>query len=154
MINSLKVAFFLAVKTTVRGNPWVFLLTIAMLMLVFLNLVFAPSLIGGVVDTVNDKIIHTLSGNIIAQSSGEDRLIGNVTGLVSKIESLDSVAGACGRNDLLADLFYQGERTSAAVYAIDPARDRTVFRLPDYVIEGSYLEAGDTGQILLGVQVA
>jgi len=154
VINSLKVAFFLAVKTTVRGNPWVFLLTIAMLMLVFLNLVFAPSLIGGVVDTVNDKIIHTLSGNIIAQSSGQDRLIGNVTGLVSKIESLDNVAGACGRNDLLADLFYQGERTSAAVYAIDPMRDRNVFRLPDYVIEGSYLEAEDTGQILLGVQIA
>ena len=154
MINSLKVALFLAVKTTVRGNPWVFLLTIAMLMLVFLNLVFAPSLIKGVVEIVNDKIIHTLTGDIIAQSGGEDRFIGNVTELVSEIESLDNVVGACGRNDLLADFYYQGERTSAAVYAIDPAQDRTVFQLPDYIIEGSYLDPGDTGQVLLGVQIA
>jgi len=154
VINSLKVAFFLAVKATVRGNPWVFLLTIVMLMLVFLNLVFAPSLIKGVVETVNEKIIYTLSGNIIVQSGGEDRLIGNVTELVTDIKSLDNVAGACGRNDLLADLYYQGERTSAAVYAIDPIQDRLVFRLPDYIIEGSYLEPGDTDQILLGVDIA
>jgi putative ABC transport system permease protein len=153
-MNSLKVAGFLAVKSVVRGNAWVLLLTVTMLMLVYLNLIFAPSLVEGVVNTINDKIINTLTGHIIVESKGEDRAIGNVTDLISRIEALDGVIAVSARNDLAADIVYEEERTTAVVYAIDPDRDKKVFEISENMVEGSYLDAEDTDQILLGIQVA
>jgi len=154
MFNSLRVAAFLALKSIVRGNLWVFVLTITMLMLVFLNLIFAPSLINGVVKTVNDKIIKTLSGDIVVESTGAEKEIGNVTLLMSEIESVQGVEAVCARNDIAADIFHEGERASAIIYSIDPDRDKEVFGISDYIIEGSYLAPDDTDQILLGLQLA
>jgi putative ABC transport system permease protein len=153
-MKSLKVAGFLALKSISRGNSRVLILTIAMLILVYLNLVFTPAILAGAVESVNNKTINTMSGNIIVQAAGEVPVIGNVSELVSQIESLDGVQAACARNSLGADISYQGERTTTSVYAIDPEQDKKVFQISQHIIEGSYLSADDTDQILLGVQIA
>ncbi len=153
-MNSLKVAGFLAFKSISRGNSRVLILTIAMLILVYLNLVFTPAILAGAVETVNDKTINTMSGNIIVQAAGEAPAIGNVSELVSQIGSLDGIQAACARNSLGADISYEGERTTTTVYAIDPKQDSKVFQISQDIIEGSYLSPEDTGQILLGVQIA
>jgi putative ABC transport system permease protein len=154
MMNSLKVATFLAVKSVARGNVRVLLLTIAMLILVYLNLVFTPALLDGAVETVNDKTINTMSGDVVVQPAGEVLVIGNVSELVSRIESLEGVSAACARNSLGADISYEGERATTVVYSIDPDQDKKVFQISQNIIEGSYLAAEDTDQILLGVQIA
>jgi len=153
-MKSLKVAVFLALKSISRGNSRVLILTIAMLVLVYLNLVFTPAILAGAVDSVNNKTINTMSGDIIVQAAGEVPVIGNVSALVSQIESLDGVQAACARNSLGADISYEGERTTTSVYAIDPEQDRDVFQISQDIIEGSYLSPDDTDQILLGVQIA
>jgi len=153
-MKSLKVAGFLALKSISRGNSRVLILTIAMLILVYLNLVFTPAILAGAVETVNDKTINTMSGNIIVQAAGEVPAIGNVSELVSQIESLDGVQAACARNSLGADISYEGERATTSVYAIDPEQDSKVFQISQDIIEGSYLSPEDTDQILLGVQIA
>jgi len=121
---------------------------------VYLNLVFTPAILGGAVDGLNDKTINTLTGDIILQASGENPVIGNVSALVSEIESLDGVTAASAHNSLGADLRYKGERTTTIVYAIDPEQDAKVFTISEKLIEGSYLDPEDTDQILLGLQLA
>ncbi len=153
-MNSLKVAAFLAVKSVARGNVRVLLLTIAMLILVYLNLVFTPALLAGAVETINDETINTMSGDVIVQAAGEVPVMGNVSELISQIESLDGVSAACARNSLGADISYEEERTTTVVYAIDPDQDKKVFQISQDLIEGSYLAPEDTNQILLGVQIA
>jgi putative ABC transport system permease protein len=153
-MKSLKVAVFLALKSISRGNSRVLILTIAMLILVYLNLVFTPAILAGAVESVNDKTINTMSGNIIVQAAGEVPAIGNVSELVSQIESLNGVQAACARNSLGADISYEGERATTSVYAIDPEQDSKVFQISQDIIEGSYLSPEDTDQILLGVQIA
>jgi putative ABC transport system permease protein len=153
-MKSLKVAVFLALKSISRGNSRVLILTIAMLILVYLNLVFTPAILAGAVDSVNNKTINTISGDIIVQAAGEAPVIGNASELVPQIESLDGVQGACARNSLGADVSYQGLRTTTSVYAIDPEQDQKVFQISQDIIEGSYLSPDDTDQILLGVQIA
>jgi len=154
MMNSLKVATFLAYKSVARGNVRVLLLTIAMLILVYLNLLFTPALLDGAVETVNDKTINTMSGDVVVQPAGEALAIGNASELVSQIESLNGVSAACARNSLGADISYEGERATTVVYAIDPDQDSKVFQISQNIIEGSYLAPEDTDQILLGVQIA
>ena len=153
-MNSLKVATFLAIKSIARGNVRVLVLTILMLILVYLNLLFTPALLDGAVETVNNKTINTMSGDVVVQAAGEVPVIGNVSELVSQIESLNGVSAACARNSLGADISYEGERATTVVYAIDPDQDSKVFQISQNIIEGSYLAPEDTDQILLGVQIA
>ena len=154
MMNSLKVAAFLTIKSIARGNVRVLVLTILMLILVYLNLLFTPALLDGAVETVNNKTINTMSGDVVVQAAGEVPVIGNVSELVSQIESLNGVSAACARNSLGADISYEGERATTVVYAIDPDQDSKVFQISQNIIEGSYLAPEDTDQILLGVQIA
>jgi putative ABC transport system permease protein len=153
-MNSLKVATFLTIKSIARGNVRVLALTIVMLILVYLNLVFTPALLDGAVETINNKTINTMSGDIIVQPAGEVPAIGNVSELVSQIGSLDGVSGACARNSLGADISYEGERVTTVVYAINPDQDSKVFQISQHIIEGSYLSPDDTDQIVLGLQIA
>lgn len=153
-MKSLRVAWFLAVKSVSRGNVRVLLLTIAMLILVYLNLVFTPAILAGAVEGLNDKTINTLTGHIIVQAAGENPVITDVDSLIAEIESIDGVVAACARNNLGADVQYEGERTTTVVFAIDPDQDKDVFRISESLIEGSYLDPEDTDQILLGVQIA
>jgi putative ABC transport system permease protein len=153
-MNSLKVASFMALKSLRRGDFRVLLLTVSMLILVYLNLVFTPSLLAGAVQKINDKTRNTISSDIVFQASGEIPLIYPAQEFVSYIESLDGVEAVCARNSLGAEIRHVNERFTTAVYAIDPVKDSHVFGISEAVIEGEYLEPGDIGQIFLGVQVA
>jgi putative ABC transport system permease protein len=153
-MNSLKVAAFMALKSMRRGDIRVLLLTVSMLILVYLNLVFTPSLLAGAVQKINDKTKNTMSADILFQAGGESPVIYQAQELVSGIESLDGVEAACARNSLGAEIHYESERFATAVYAIDPVKDSQVFGISGTLIEGEYLEPGDIGQVLLGAQVA
>ena len=153
-MNSLKVAVFMALKSLIRGDARVLLLTVSMLILVYLNLVFTPSLLAGAVQKINDKTKNTMSADILFQAVGESPVIHEAQELVSEIESLDGVEAACARNSLGAEIHYESERFTSAVYAIDPVKDSQVFGISGTVIEGEYLQSGDIGQVLLGVQIA
>jgi len=144
----------MALKSLIRGDVRVLLLTVAMLILVYLNLVFTPSLLTGAVHKIHDKTKSTISADIVFQASGESPVIVGAGELVSDIGALEGVEAACARNSLGAEIHYESERFATAIYAIDPEEDRQVFQIAGTVIEGEYLEPGDTGQILLGAQVA
>jgi putative ABC transport system permease protein len=148
------VAAFLALKSLARGNLRVLALTIAMLMLVYLNLVFTPALLNGAVEGINDKTKNTLSGDIVVEASGDNLVITEAQELVSQIGSADGVASACSRNHVGVEIRHEGERVTTAVYAIDPVQDSSVFQVSNEMVEGSYLDPGDTGQALLGLQIA
>ena len=120
---SLRVAFFLAVKSILRGNIGVTLLTIFILILIALNLLFVPGLIKGLVVSANDQIINNYSSDIIINPRGKDRH---------------------------GDEWWAG----STVYGIMPDKEKKVFNISDYLIEGSYLETRDRDKILLGIQLA
>lgn len=153
-MRSLIVASFLAIKSVVRGNAGVTLLTIAMLVLANLNLLFVPSLVDGIVFSANDKLIETYSSNIIIQAEGDNPVIRRVDELLAGIETIEGVIAVTARNGIGAQLSYDNERTNCTVRGVDPVRDAAVFDIPGAIFEGSYLEPREMGQILLGVQLA
>ncbi|MCJ7516232.1 MAG: FtsX-like permease family protein [Dehalococcoidia bacterium] len=154
MIKSLKVAAFLALKSIVRGNIGVIVLTVFMLILVTMNLLFVPALISGATQSMNTILIRTYSGDIIIEPAGDDKVINHVDNLLDGIESIDGVVAASARNDINAYFTFEDRRVSRVVTGIDPVRDEEVFDIASSLIEGSYLDPRDRGEILLGIQLA
>jgi len=154
MIKSLKVAIFLALKSIVKGNVGVIVLTIFMLILVTMNLLFVPGLIDGANVSMNSILVRTYSGDIIIGPEGDKTVINHVEDLITRIESIDGVVAASARNDINAYIEFEDNRVSRVVTAIDPAREKEVFEVSKSLIEGKYLDTRDRDQILLGVQVA
>jgi putative ABC transport system permease protein len=154
LMKSLKVAGFLACTSIARGNLGIILLTILILVLVTLNLLFVPGLLGGLVFSANDKLINTYSGDIIVESSADNPLIRDVDSFVSRIEAIDGVVAATPRNSLGAEISIEDQRTNVVVYGIRPEKEKLAFNINDSIIEGSYLGENDLDKILLGIQVA
>ncbi len=153
-MKTLKVAGFLAFTSLKRGNFGVMLLTILILVLVTLNLLFVPSLLRGLVGGANDKLKDTFAGDIVIESSLDNPLIPNMKVLIPKIEAIEGVVAVTPRNNMVAEIKYENERTSGVVYGIIPEREKNVFTISTSLVEGSYLESDDRDQILLGIQVA
>jgi len=145
----------MALKSLRRGDVRVLLLTVSMLILVYLNLVFTPSLLTGAVQEINEKTRNTLSGDIVVQSDNYPVII-KAQEVVSAIEDIDGVAAACARTSLGTEIHHGDDRVTAALYAIDPDQDSRVFDISQNIIkgEGSYLDPGDRNWVLLGAQIA
>lgn len=153
-MKSLRVAGLLAFASIRKGNMGVILLTILILVIVALNLLFVPSLIGGLVSGANERVINTYAGDIVVESSRENGLIRNAEQLITRIEDIDGVVKVAPRNSMGAKLSFEDERTECIVYGIQPERERLVFSIHESLVEGDYLDAGDTDKILLGMQLA
>src|SRR4030042_436633 len=159
MLPSLRVTAFLALKTIIKGNIGVTILTVLILVLVSLNLLFVPGLINGLVISANDMLINNYCSDIIVEAKGHNPKINHVTELISEAESLDGVVAATARNSIGATLKFKDNqneerRTNANIYGIMPEKEKKVFDTSKYLIEGSYLSSRDRNEILLGVQIA
>ena len=153
-MKSLKVAAFLALKSIVRGNIGVIVLTVFMLILVTMNLLFVPGLINGATESMNTILIRNYSGDIIIEPAGDDTVITHVDDLLAGIESIDGVEAATARSDINAYFEFEDERLGRVITGIDPNRDKQVFDIAASLVEGSYLSSRDRDEILLGIQIA
>ena len=154
-MKSLRVAGLLAFTSITKGNRGVIVLTVLILTIVGLNLLFVPTLLGGLVSGANQKLIDTYSSDIvITSSSPASPLIDNVQSMLADITNIKGVVAATARNSLVAEMSYRDNRTTATVYSILPDRESQVFDIDKSLTEGSYLAPGDTDQILLGIQIA
>jgi putative ABC transport system permease protein len=154
MIRSLKVASLLAFTSVTKGNFRIALLTMLILILVALNLLFVPGLLDGLAWGANDKLMNTYSGDLLIEPDGASHYIANVDQIMTELRQIDGIESATARNYLGAEINFEGKYVGAAVYGVNTSTDPTVFSTAAYIIEGSYLDADDTDQIILGIQLA
>ncbi|MGD9782256.1 MAG: ABC transporter permease [Kiritimatiellia bacterium] len=113
---------------------------------------------GSYVDMIQNTV-RVQTGHFQVQSDGhfpEKRLADKLdpAGLPEALDSLPHVVGAAPRVTTAA-LVAKGEHTfGAAVFGIDPERERKVSSLADVVREGAFLEPGDRDGALLGATLA
>jgi putative ABC transport system permease protein len=153
-MRSLQVALFIAGRSIFRGNFWIGALTILMMILVYLNLIFAPSLLQGVIFQMNSKLRDTLVGNITVESSTPGSLMSSSDKLVGQILDINGVEAATPARTLSGQLQSGSERGTAEVSGIDTESFKDVFTVPAHMIEGSFLTPTDKDQIVLGAQIA
>jgi len=154
MFEESEVAFFLAKRSIVRGNKGTLYLTILIIGMVFVNLIFLPSIISGVAVLFNQQSIDYSYGNLVIEPKKNQVYINNVNELQKKIERVPGVTGVSSRFLTGASITYKGNAVTPALYAINPDDERRVLKTASKVISGEYLSEGDTDQIVIGYRLA
>lgn len=154
MFEGLKVSAFLAWKAIQRGSKGTLILTIMIIALIFVNLVFLPSIISGVVKTFDTQSIEFDLGNLVIEPREGSQYINDATELQKKVERIPGVTGTSPRIAAGVTYFYRGRNAASTLYGITPEDERSVTRIAEYMIEGEFLSDGDTGAIVIGATLA
>lgn len=154
LFHSARVSSFLAVRSLWRGNHGITILTISMLGLIYINLLFLPSLIEGLVHKVNLQLVNTLTSNVILSSSNGKSDITNINSYLTEIRSNNDISDATPTLRVGTQISKGDYANVWSVDAIDPMSFKDVFTTPNNMIEGSFLSPNDTDFIVLGVEIA
>ena len=154
MFEGLRVSAFLAWKSIQRGSKGTLALTIMIVALIFVNLVFLPSIISGVVKTFDGQSINFDFANLVIEPREGSQYIDGVTGLQKKVERIPGITGTSPRIAAGVTYFYRGRNTASTLYGITPEDERSATKIVDYMTEGEFLSNGDTDAIVMGVTLA
>ena len=152
--TQLKVSAFLAYKSIAKGNKGTSALTILIMALAFVNLMFTTSVFDGMGDATEKQVIDTLYSNIVIEPADDEIYIENPGSVVKKIINVPGVIGTSAQYVAGATIAYEEESGAWNVRAVDPDDERTVSAVPDMMLEGEYLSKYDSGEILLGKEIA
>jgi putative ABC transport system permease protein len=153
MFNGLKVSFFLACKSIQRGNKGTSVLTVLIISLIFVNLIFFPSIVDGVEETLIRQSIEHVCGNLVIEPKDDQPYIDNADSIEKKINKLPGVVGTSSRYMTGATFFYNNKMKSGSVHSIDPPDEEVVTKFHSGLIVGEYLGKENTNEILLGIDI-
>jgi putative ABC transport system permease protein len=153
-VKSLRVSFFLALRSVARSNYGIAAATTLMMLLIYVSLLFLPSLIQGAIDRVDDQLVDTLTSDIVITPADTGGSIDDVDAYLAQIRQTVGVEATTAVYHVGTQVGYGTNSGSWAVNAIDPDSYAQVFTTPANLFEGRALAEGDTGQILLGIGVA
>ncbi len=163
-VETIKVAFFLAYKSILRGNHWALALTILVMALSFVNLIFTAALLNGVMTTLDDSLVQNLLSNVSVNPTDNKSYLENAEELEARIGNYPGVAAASIHLNSWATFDYKWKEKRSPfdkdktgrwdVIGIDPSQEARVTAVHGHLIAGSYLDEGDRDQILLGVEIA
>lgn len=152
--HHLSVAIFLAIRSIQRGNRFTFLFTVAIMGLVFVNLVFLPSIISGVVVNFNSQSINYNYGNLVIEPRENNLYITSVGDVKQKIDQISGVTGTSPRYSAGATYNYHKNLISGQIIGFNPRYEQEVTLLHTKLKDGEFLAEGDTDSIILGSQLA
>ncbi|HUJ05212.1 MAG TPA: ABC transporter permease [Streptosporangiaceae bacterium] len=153
-MTGLRVSLFLAARSVARSNYGIAWATALMMLLIYVSLLFLPSLIQGAINRVNEQLVDTLTSNIVITPGSKSTSIGDVNDYLAAIRRTTGVADATAVYHVGIEVSYGASTGSWSVIAIDPASYANVFTTPRNVIDGGPLTEHATGQVLLGIGIA
>lgn len=154
MLKNLKVSFFLACKSIKRGNIGTTILTVMIMSLIFVNLIFLPSIVEGIGEVITQVSIDCVYGNILIEPKEDNLYIDNVDGIQKKLNTLPGVVGTSPRYVTGATFSHKSKFKGGLLYSMNPVDELVVTKIHTGLIEGEYLSKSDTDEILLGMDIA
>ncbi|HII99454.1 MAG TPA: FtsX-like permease family protein [Methanoregula sp.] len=154
MLEEEQVAFFLASRLITRGNKGTLLLTVTIIALVFVNLIFLPSIIAGVVILFNQQTIDYSYGNLVIEPRENELIITKANELQQKINRIPGVVASSPRYFGGSTIVYKGKSASPLIVAIKPSDEVQVLRTHTKIESGDFLSDADRDQIVLGRTLA
>ena len=153
-LRSIRVAGFLALRSLLRSNYGIAVTTTLMMTLIFLDLLFLPSLIQGAVNRVNERILDTLTSNVAITPAGTRATMTDVDAYLGQIRATEGVQAATPMLRVGTQVSYGSFSGTWDVDAIDPASFASVFSTASDIYEGHYLTAGSGRELFLGIGIA
>jgi len=153
MFEDAKVSWFLASRAIRRGNKGTSIMTVVILAVVFINMLFIPSILNGFLQNFNQQNID-YSGHMVIHPRVNDRYIENATVVSQKIGGIPGVIGVTRHMSAPVIITHQDRVVSLGVIGIDPLNEKTVTKLGNGIIRGDFLDESDTSSIVIGKQLA
>ncbi len=152
MFNGVKVGFVSALSSIRRGNKKTLTFIIFVLALIFMNLIFLPSFIGGISGMFTNFMKYSY-GDIVVEPGGENPYINNADNVLQKVRAVPDVRAATKRLDVGASIQHNQKIVGSTLTGLLPSEEYDVSNYPYIIKEGEFL--GDLAQdeIILGAML-
>ena len=152
--KELKVAFLLALRSLQRGSRSSVILTVLIIGMCFTNMIFLPSLLNGIGQSITKQIVDYEVSNVLVDPKTGDQYVTDLGATLDLINGMPGVERATPHYYKPATLKYRQRVLDVSVRAIKPNDEKMVSPLYTKMIAGSYLGDGDTGEVIIGKPVA
>lgn len=160
-LNNLKISFFLAKKSILKGNKSTIALTILIMALAYINLVFISSILMGILRTMDAQAVNNQFANIVIEPEEDEAYIKQVRSIQNKIGSIPGVIGSSSHYVVGAvfsfDKDKDGKNVKTQSYplkSIVSEEEMKTTNIYKSIIAGSYLEESDRDKIIIGREIS
>jgi len=154
MINDIRVGSLIAYCSVKRGNKKTLMFIVFVLSLIFMNLVFLPSMIGGMTVLFTGMMQDYPYGDIVIEPSGDNTYINNADNVLQKVRAVEGVRAATKRLDVGASIEHKQKVVGVTVTGLLPTEEREVSRYPYIISEGDFLGDLSRDEIIIGAMIA
>ena len=154
MINDIRVGALIAYCSVKRGNKKTLMFIVFVLSLIFMNLVFLPSMIGGMTVLFTGMMQDYPYGDIVIEPSGDNTYINNADSVLQKVRAVEGVRAATKRLDAGASIEHKHKVVGATVTGLLPTEEYDVSRYPYIISEGDFLGELSRDEIIIGAMIA
>ncbi len=152
MFNDIKVGLLSAKSSIKRGNKKTLGFIIFVLALIFMNLVFLPSFIGGMSGMFTDFMQYPY-GDIVIEPSGDNSYINNADNVLQKVRAVPDVRSATKRLDVGASIQYKQKVVGVTTIGLLPSEEMDISRYPYIISEGEFLGDLSRDEIIIGAML-
>ncbi len=154
MTSALQVSAILAMKSLLRGNRFTTGLTVLIMGLVFVMMLFQPSILGGFIQAANNQVIDYSYANLAIEPTEHKPYIENVQGLREKVNRIPGVVATSSRYAAAGTFTYRETSLGKTIIAVTPSEEQQVMKLSQKMTAGAYLTDGDRDEIVIGSLLA
>jgi len=158
--TSLSLGFFLSVRDIKRTNPWTTLLIIFVMTLTFLNLIVVSGILVGLIEasTIANRARYS-SDILISKLDSKDYIQGSsrIEAIARNLPGVESVTSRYVESAKLENGYKTRTRetdrlnsTGGQLAGINPENENAVTGIASLLIDGQYLESGDTDMVMVG----
>ncbi|MFH1801344.1 MAG: FtsX-like permease family protein [archaeon] len=152
MLNDIKVGLLGATSSIRRGNKKTIAFIIFVLSLIFMNLVFLPSMIGGVSGMFTAFMDYPY-GDIVVEPSGDNPYINNADNVLQKVRAVPEVKSATKRLEAGASIKYKQKVVGSTITGLLPSEEYDVSNYPNIIVEGEFLGDLSRDEIIIGAML-
>lgn len=163
MVAWIRVGWLLGKRQVQRTSIWTTGLIIFIMTLTFLNLVVVSGILVGLIEGGNQANRSQYTGDVIVLAPADGQYIERSQSLLATLDTLPGVARYSPRyiSGASVEANYKTRRdpnlerdtAGTQLTGIDPVIEDEVTNLSQYVVEGSYLNPGEEGYVLLGANL-
>jgi len=152
MFNDIKVGILSAKSSIKRGNKKTLAFIIFVLALIFMNLVFLPSMIGGVSGMFTDFMQYPY-GDIVIEPMGNNPYINNADSVLQKVRAVPDVSAATKRLDAGVSIQYKQKVVGSTITGLLPLEEYDVSNYHNIIVDGEFLGDLARDEIIIGAML-
>jgi putative ABC transport system permease protein len=154
MINDIRVGALIAYCSVKRGNKKTLIFIVFVLSLIFMNLVFLPSMIGGLSGLFTGFMQDYPYGDIVIEPTGDNTYINNADNVLKKVRAVEGVRAGTKRLDVGASINHKQKVVGVTITGMLPTEEYDISRYPYIITEGDFLSDLSRDEIIIGAMIA